>query len=287
MSDLDFISAGASVLALAIVALGPASGARADSNPFFAMCTGTQDADHDAPAARVALVDRLGYDGTDHIGVDGLEEVLSAIDARGTRFFALYTQAGIDGSGEWAAGLEDAMPLLEGRDAVIWLPLTSETFSPSDPAGDSDAVALVRRLADRAAAHGLRVALYPHTSHWLERVEDAVRVAKAAARPNVGVTFNLCHWLMVDGEDLRARLVEAQPHLLMVTINGADASGDSWNQLIQPLGDGSYDVRPLLALLDELEYNGPIGLQGYGIPGDVAVNLRRSMAAWRSLTGRD
>ena len=60
-------------------------------------------------------------------------------------------------------------------------------------------------------------------------------------RPNVGLTFNLCHWLRTDhGKDLDELLREARPHLQMVTINGADKEGD-WDRLIQPLGKGDYD----------------------------------------------
>lgn len=41
---------------------------------------------------------------------------------------------------------------------------------------------------------------------------------------NFGVTFNLCHWLMVGDTHLDASLRAALAHLQMVTINGADAS---------------------------------------------------------------
>jgi len=47
------------------------------------------------------------------------------------------------------------------------------------------------------------------------------------------------------------------------------------------LDRGSFDVRQLLKALNELGYTGPIGLQGYGIGGDVYENLKRSMEAWR------
>lgn len=254
-------------------------------NPFFAMCTGTEDANHRTAAARVALVEQLGYDGTDLIRTAGLAELLAEIDRQESRFFALYTPGVIDPDANepWEPGLKEAIARLEGRDCVIWMPLRSNTYSKSTPEGDDAAVALVRNVADLAAAKGLRVALYPHTNFWLERVEDAVRVARKVDRDNVGVTFNLCHWLRVDGENLEDRLRAASPYLFMVTVNGADAAGTDWKQLIQPLDSGTYDIRPLLSLLEELDYEGPVGLQGYGIGGDVAANLRRSMAAWRTL----
>lgn len=256
-------------------------------NPFFAMCTGTKDATHDSPPSQVALVKGLGYSGTDLIGVSGLADLLQEIDRQESRFFALYTGADIDpGATPWEEGLEEAMDMLTGRDAVLWMPLSSKVHKASSPEGDEDAVALLRRLSHKAAAKGLRIALYPHTGNWVERVEDAVRVAKKVDRPNVGVTFNLCHWLKVDGEDLPARLALAEPFLFMVTVNGADGDGTEWKQLIQPLGDGSYDVAPMLKILAEMDYEGPIGLQGYGIGGDVEENLKRSMAAWQSLVNK-
>lgn len=269
---------------LGFLSLG-AQGETLADNPFFAMCTGTRDAAHETPDSQVALVKSLGYAGTDLIGVKGLKEVLAAIDAQESRFFALYTGANIDpGAQPWESGLEDAMALLKGRDCVLWMPLSSKIHKPSSPEGDEAAVAVIQRLADLAAANGLRIALYPHVGNWVERVEDAVRVAEKVNRPNVGVTFNLCHWLKVDGQDLEGRLALARPHLFMVTINGAEAGGTDWKQLIQPLGDGNYDVGSMLQLLADLKYEGPIGLQGYGIGGDVAENLRRSMAAWRAMT---
>jgi sugar phosphate isomerase/epimerase len=176
------------------------------------------------------------------------------------------------------------MKALEGRETVLWTPLLSKKYGVSSPEGDADAVRILQTLADAAAPHGLRIAIYPHTGFWVARVEDAVRVARKVQRPNVGVTFNLCHWLMVDGEDLRQRIEAAAPHLFMVTINGADR-GDTWKALIQTLDQGSFEVGQVLDILEDMGYQGPIGLQGYGIGGDVRENLNRSMGAWRELCG--
>lgn len=278
---------GVAVLVLSLAYAPAIAASPLADNPFFAMCTGTKDAAHDTPASQVELVKELGYSGTDLIGVKGLAEVLGEIDRQESRFFALYTGANIDpGATPWEEGLEEAMDMLTGRDAVLWMPLSSKLHKPSSPEGDEDAVALLRRLSQKATAKGLRIALYPHTGNWVERVEDAVRVAKKVGRPNVGVTFNLCHWLKVDGQDLPGRLALAEPFLFMVTVNGADGDGSEWKQLIQPLGDGSYDVAPMLKMLAEMDYEGPIGLQGYGIGGDVEENLKRSMAAWQSLVNK-
>ena len=254
-------------------------------NPFFAMDTGTRDEQHTTPASQAQMLQELGYAGIDHTGTKGIPELLTELDQRGLRLFAIYTGVNIDGGEkQWEPGLEEAIAALKGRGTVLWLPLTSKKHAVSSPDGDADAALVLTQIAEKAAASGLRIALYPHTGFWVERVEDAVRVAKRVNRPDVGVTFNLCHWLRVDGEDFEARLEEALPHLFVVTINGADADGKGWDRLIQPLDSGTFPVAPLLAKLDALGYRGPIGLQGYGIGGDVRQNLSRSITAWQELT---
>jgi len=138
-----------------------------------------------------------------------------------------------------------------------------------------------------AHEEGLRVALYPHFNDWMERVKDAVRVTEKVNRRNVGITFNLCHWLRVDDESNMEKLLSlAMPYLFVVTINGADSRAKNWDRLIQPLGSGTFDTYKFLKTLNELGYTGPIGLQGYGLGGDVHKNLKRSMNAWRKLSAR-
>jgi sugar phosphate isomerase/epimerase len=121
----------------------------------------------------------------------------------------------------------------------------------------------------------------------VERIEDAVRVAGKVDRPNVGVMFNLCHWLRVDKQrDYKPLLQQALPRLWAVSINGADLFDDKpgWEHYIQPLDNGSFDLAGLLKTLKDLGYKGPIGLQCYGIGGDARQHLARSMAAWQRLS---
>ena len=77
--------------------------------------------------------------------------------------------------------------------------------------------------------------------------------------------------------------------MFFVSINGADA-GDTkrmeWGRLIQPLDAGSFDVEALVKTLEELGYRGPIGFQGYGIPGDSRKILSRTMDTWRKMNMR-
>ena len=112
-------------------------------------------------------------------------------------------------------------------------------------------------------------------------MDDAVRIAEKVDRPNVGVTFNLCHWLRVSqNRDAKAVLEKAMPHLFVVSINGADTDGKDWKTLIQTLDRGTFDMKGFLETLRDAGYTGPIGFQGYAIGGDAYDNLKRTMAAW-------
>jgi hypothetical protein len=42
-------------------------------------------------------------------------------------------------------------------------------------------------------------------------------------------------------------------------------------------------VAALMKSLRELGYQGPVGFQGYGIPGDSREILRRTMNGWRRI----
>jgi len=258
------------------------------TNPFFAMDTGTKDANHQTAKAQVEMLKEIGYAGIGYGGLDGLSEMVEELDKNGLKLFSVYTGVWTEpGGGKYEPQLKQGIRSLKGRDTVIWLFIQSKEYGVSSPDGDPGAVEITREIADLARESGLKVALYPHAGFWLERVEDAVRVVKKAHRENLGVVFNLCHWLKVDSEaSLKPLMKLALPYLYSVNINGADSGGSDWSELIQTLDRGSFDIYAFLKTLKELGYSGPIGLQGYGIKGDVHENLKRSMEAWRKLSGR-
>ncbi len=259
--------------------------------PFFAFCMDTHDSQERTLEEQAALLEELGYDGAGHLWLDELAERIATLDRHGLRLFQVALRVNIaPDTIPYDPRLEEILALVKDRDAMLALLISGGP--PSDPGGDARAVELVREIAGLAAGAGVRVVLYPHSGDWLERVEDALRIVDKAECPNVGVMFNLCHWLKVSGEeDLEPLLTRAMPRLFAVSIHGADrapeirAGTGNW---IQPLDSGSFDVDALLDLLQDLGYRGPVGLQCYGIPGDARGHLRRSMAAWRRYTvGRE
>ncbi len=282
-----------SVLCLAVAAaLFPAAGLAADAedsarsaegHPFFVFCHDTHDANKRSLAEQAAMVKSIGFDGLGHRWLKDVPERLKTLDAHGLRLFMVCLRANIDpAKPKFDPRLAQVVKQLEGRDVA--LAVLVQGGKPSDASLDDRAVAVVREIADLAAASGLRVALYPHTNDWLEKTSDGVRVCRKADRKNVGVMFNLCHWLKADDTTrLDATLNEAMPHLSLVLIHGADPPPGNWDRLIQPLGQGAFDVAGLIRKLDALGYQGPVGLMAYGIGGDAAEHLRQSMDAWKRM----
>ena len=260
-------------------------------NDFFAMDTGTKDANHQTARDQVEMIKELGFAGIGVVGFEGLSAMLQELDRAHLKLYNIYFLVDIDpGKAPYDPRLEDAIQQLKGRGVMLWVALTSQKFKPSTEEGDPDALRILGPMADLASEAGLKVALYPHTFYWLERAEDALRLVRKLNRVNVGVTFNLCHWLRVDDEkNLRPLLQAAAPHLLVASINGADSVNTNqmgWNRLIQTLDRGSFDISRVLKTLDQLHYTGPIGLQCYAVPGDCRDNLKRSMKSWQDISAR-
>ena len=257
-----------------------------EKNPFFAMDTIARG----QPETVVPMLKELGFAGLG--GVPGDAAMAQALAAARLRYFngchTITFDAARPALDEPLRKMIDAMP-----GAALWLSVArvqreGAAFPNSSADGDEIALAKLRDIAAYAAPRGVKTALYPHAGSWLERVEDATRLAEKVNDPAVGVTFNLCHWLKVEGSgrDPAPVLRAALPRLMFVTINGAD-TGDTkamgWERLIRPLGEGSYDVGAFLKTLRATGYEGPIGFQGYGIPGDPRAVLAKTMAAWKAM----
>ena len=270
---------------LLLVACATMAGA-AETRPFFAFDNGVGRGVLPLQEQAEILAD-IGYDGIGYTGVQNVPEALAALDDAGLRMFSTYVGVQLDpDKPAYDPLLPEAIRRLAPHETVLWLYL--QGGESSSTALDDRAVEVVREIADMADASGLRVALYPHTGFYVATVRDAIRVVEKVDRENVGASFNLCHFLKQNDEaDLRSCLEAAAPHLFLVSINGADSGATremGWDRLIRPLDAGSYDVSLVLGILDELGYEGPIGLQCYGVQGNIRENLSRSMSAWHTKT---
>ncbi|MCF7955915.1 MAG: sugar phosphate isomerase/epimerase [Phycisphaerae bacterium] len=239
---------------------------------------------------RAETLKELGYDGMSYHGTKDIMETVKIFENAGLKLFITYLGVNIDAdepAKQYDPNLKDAIKQLKGTDTMIWLYLTSKKYKHASEQGDAAAVKIIRDIADAAHESGLKIVLYAHVGNYSESFADILRIARKVNRRNVGVSFNVCHWLKVDGDvDYRAILKESLPYLFVVTTNGGE-TGDTkkmgWDKLIQTLDKGTFDNYNLLKYLKDIGYKGPIGLQGYAIKGDPKQNLANSMKAWREI----
>jgi len=265
----------------------PAATAGLAGYPFFPFCIDWHDAKKRTFEQQAEMLKELGYPGVGHIWLDKVEERIKTLDAAGLKLFQITMVVEVTpGKTPYDANrFKEVCAAIKDRKVQFCLLVNG--MPPSDPSVDPHAVEVLREMSDQAKDSGAQLLLYPHQGSWVERIEDSVRVADKVDRPNVGVMFNLCHWLRVDkSRDYRPLLERAKPRLWAISLNGADELDEKpgWERYIQPLDKGSFDVGKFLKTLKEVGYRGPIGLQCYGIGGDTREHLARSIAAWQKLS---
>jgi sugar phosphate isomerase/epimerase len=231
------------------------------------------------------LLKDLGFDGIELEGLDNADEKLRIADEYKLKVFMVYIQIDIDKEQPYDVRLQDFIKKVRDMGVTLWLHVHSEKYGPSDPLGDEICVPILQKLADYAKDYNVKIALYPHSRFWLEKVGDGVRLTQKIERKNVGAVFNLCHYLKTDERNsLEKRLTESIPYLSAVSINGADDGETNemdWSRLIQPLGYGSFDVLSILGILRNNNYSGPVGLQCYDIKGEPSEFLKISIDSWQ------
>jgi len=278
------------LLALLIVAPSAASMAAELPNPFYPMDTSFQRPGL-TPQEQLDLVKELGCAGVawHEQPAEQVKATVADLEKRGLTMFTIYCLGTFAPQSDltWSAHLPGILETLRGHGRIIWIHFKGKGPTIDKLTGGAPVIAALRDLAEKAKANGLQVAIYPHYGEWTAHFADATRVARLVDRPNFGVTFNLCHCLAAgDGDRIDSLLQEAGPLLFTVTICGADAgvNGPKWNNLILRLDQGTFDVGGVLRKLKQIGFTGPIGFQGYHIPGDARSILTPTVRAWHKLS---
>jgi sugar phosphate isomerase/epimerase len=253
-------------------------------NPVFAFCHDTHDTQKRDFTQQAVMLRELGFDGAGHIGSDDVPARLATLASQDLRLFLIGVRLDLANPKEpYPPSLATALQAIKNKGVVLYVTIAG--YPASSPEGNDQAVRVLRKVNRLADDCGVRVALYPHTGDWLVRVEHAAELVRRVDDDNLGVIFNLCHWMKnEDVSQLEPLLDQIVPHLFVATINGADTAGiadSNWNRLIQPLDCGDYDVKRVLQLLRDREFKGPVGIMCYGIAEDAKQHLSRSMEMWR------
>ena len=255
----------------------------------FAMSNWFYNYKFNQPKLHVKLLKERGYGGImlslkdDPGRWKNLPAYLAAMKEHGTRLTAIHARFYIE-DGTYPQVIKDNLPLLKGTKVILIPSVGSRTkMDRKDPEAVAMAVKILREMSDDAKKYDLGgIAPYMHIGNWIETIDDNVRIAKAVNRRNVGVMFHLHHWQAVGGREitkLRADLLNAKPYLMIVVIQGTDQNKATH----KILGEGDYDMVPLVKTLREMDYRGPLGTMGYTQKGDIPAKLTRAYIAWEKI----
>lgn len=241
---------------------------------------------------QAALIKKLGFDGLAGHSTQDNFALRRALDKEHLLLPEIYYGMTMDESGfiSYPDALLEIIESSKGKNLLIALTLTAKHLEGPDKKTDKLFIEAIRDLSYHAAMFEVEIAIYPHVDFYCEESMHTLALALGVDRENVGVVFNTCHFLKVEGEEgWEEKLEESLPLLRMVSINGAD-SGDTqemgWDRLIQPLGEGTFDTYKLVKILKDNGYNGLFGLQCYGIQQDCEVALGKSIQTWHSYQKR-
>lgn len=263
-------------------------------NTFYCFNNGVRGLPNapEKPEDQAALIKKLSYDGLAGHSTQNNIALRNALDKEKLLMPEIYYGMSMDESGfiSYPDALLEMIESSKGRNLLVALTLTAKHLEGPDKMIDKLFVEAIRDLSYHAAMFEVGIAIYPHVDFYCEESLHSVSLALGIDRENVGVVFNTCHFLKVEGEEgWEEKLEECLPFLRMVSINGADA-GDTrnmgWDQLIQPLGEGTFDTYKLVKLLKDNDYEGLFGLQCYGIKQDCEVALGKSIQTWKSYQKR-
>jgi|GEM_PF-376877 len=226
------------------------------------------------------LAQELGFPGFGHPKGVTVAQRAASLQKQGLRLMLVTGQIRLDQEQPIdLAKVREVMPALAEHKTTLGVVLSGNRKADLD----AKAVAVLNQIADIAQPHGVEIAIYPHVGDYAQTVEEATRVAAKVNRPQqVGVIFNLYHWMLVDraSSDLKTVLTQARPWLKVVNIHGSSKSKPQ----VLPLDQGDFDLSQVITILDEIDYYGPVGLFCYGIDGDARKHLAASSTKWKALT---
>lgn len=242
--------------------------------------------------AQAKAIKDLGYDGMSGHHQSDYFAQRAAMDKVGLVMAEIYLPVNIheNGSVTFREDIRDIIKDSKDRDLLIALAAHSKHFMDNKEDGDAYLVKAIQELADFAEPYGVKIAVYPHKNFYCERLDHSIKICKEVDRPNVGAIFNTFHLFNVEGsKGWKQKLIDALPHLYMISINGMGAKGsgakaDEWT--ILPLGQGDFDIYQIVKTAKDHGYDGLFGQQCYKIKEDFNTTMQQSIDTWKEYQER-
>jgi sugar phosphate isomerase/epimerase len=141
-------------------------------------------------------------------------------------------------------------------------------------------------LAEYAGERGVRLALEPEPGMLVETVDDALRLhAEVGAPPELGITVDVGHCLVVEPEGVVGALRAAAPYLSNVQLDDMPRTHHEH----RPFGEGDLDLPLVLATLADIGYTGVAAVElprhSHDAPRLALDSRAALLRAWATVAG--
>lgn len=238
----------------------------------------------DDPAERIRLAKAAGFDAVEFWlwSNKDLDAIERALDETGVKLgaivaepFAELTRA--DEHDRFLAGLERSRDVAIRLGAPVLICQSGPLLEGVERARQHEALTVaMARSSDVLRGSGVRLALEPlndrvdHPGYYLTSTDEAFAIADAVNRPEIGLTYDLYHSMVMDEDP---ELVVAGRLNRIFHVHIADHPGRN-----QP-GTGDLPIRQKLDWLLRQGYYGAVGLEfrPTGTTADALTQMRSSL----------
>jgi len=267
------LSLAAAALAFELGCARESSSPLSETEKLVAWCIVPFDAAKRGPEERAKMLSDLGirrcaYDFREE-HVPQFEDEILAYQKHGIELFAFW------------AGHESAYRLFEKYDLhpQIWRTLRS-VGEGSQEAKVAAAVDAMEAIAKRTGELGCEFGLYNHGG-WGGEPANLVAVCEGLRKrgyDHVGIVYNWHHG-HDHIEDWKASLEQMKPYLICLNLNGMNLGAEP---KILTLGQGQHE-REMLRIVEELGYDGPIGIIDHRNDLDAKIALSQNLEGLQRL----
>lgn len=249
-----------------------------------------------SPADQVAYCRKIGFSG---LGISAMTQdllhgfaILPEVKSHAFRIPSVLWWSPVNEKVD-TVWLDTLLKDAHAMNTAIWMVAIGKK---SDPNALHNAIEKYEIVARHCDAAGVRLVLYPHYGSIIETVEESLPVLDSLRRRgqnNVKTSIHLCHELKFgNGRRIGEIVNKSAPYLAFATVSGASGNVLSfrmggWENVIQPLDKGDFDIRPFLQALAQNGFQGTIELHTYGLssPADAKYDqhLERSLKTWNKV----
>lgn len=141
-------------------------------------------------------------------------------------------------------------------------------------------------LVEHAGERGVRLAIEPEPGMLVETVDDALRLhADVGAPPELGITVDVGHCLVVEPGGVEGALRAAAPYLSNVQLDDMPRTHHEH----RPFGEGQLDLPLVLATLADIGYTGVAAVElprhSHDAPRLALESRATLLRAWAAVIG--